>query len=135
DEIDSVEDVGPHRLTRLIRALYRQKLLSHDWLRNGAIEVLDVCAGRDQFASAGQHPRPGDATGVDRVAQRNITVEAGVTEVAYGCETTREVFARQLSAGQHPCARRHRDREQQPREEHAVAAAVDFGFRGHHDIE
>ena len=32
NKIDSVEDVGSHRLTRLIRAIYRQKLLLHDRL-------------------------------------------------------------------------------------------------------
>ena len=44
------------------------KLLLHDRLRKGGIETLDVRAGRDQFTPGGQHPRAGDATGIDRVA-------------------------------------------------------------------
>ena len=96
---------------------------------------LDVRAGRDQLAPGGQHPRSRDPTGIDGVAQRDIAIDAGMTEIAHRGEATLQVFARQLCAEQHASTRRHGDRQQQPRKKHAVTAAGDLGFRGHHDVE
>ena len=42
DDVDIVEDVGTHRLTRSVGAFNSQEFLLHDRLSNRRIETLDI---------------------------------------------------------------------------------------------
>src|ERR1700737_1254763 len=135
DDIDVVEGILAHCLPRFIRAVDLQKFLLHDCLGNHGVETLDIRTPRCKFASGGNDSRALDAAGVDRVSQRNITINTGVPEVTCSRETTLQVFARQLRAQQYTFTGRLNNRQQQTRNKLAIESTRDLGLWRRNDVE
>src|SRR5437762_389356 len=93
DHIDVLKRVPPHRLPRLICPVDQQKFLLEDSVSKSGIQILDVRASGDEFASGSQNPGAGNAAGIDRVTQFGVSVDARVTEVADRGEAALQVFA------------------------------------------
>jgi hypothetical protein len=88
DEVDVVEHIVFHCLSCAVGTGYPQKFLLQDRFGKGGIETLEipVFTVLRKFAPGRQDPRTRDAAGIDRVPQRNIAINAGVSEIADGCE-------------------------------------------------
>src|SRR5262249_56368109 len=99
------------RLPRPVGAVDREKFLLQDRLGDSRIETLDIPVFTLSNLTPGcQDPRAGDPTGVDRVSQCGVSIDARVPEIAHGGEAALPVFARQLRAQQHTFTRRLYDR-------------------------
>ncbi len=72
---------------------------------------------------------------VNRIAQCGIAIDAGVPEIADGCEAAFEVLARHLSAQQYAFAGRFNNRQQQVRSEVSIVSARALGRRRHHHVQ
>jgi hypothetical protein len=73
--------------------------------------------------------------GVNGIAQRDVAVDTGVSKIAYGGETTFQIFACHLRAEQNTFSGRFDDCQQEPWSKVSVIVARALGFRGHNYVD
>src|SRR5213078_4382229 len=95
-----------------------------DSVGKGWIEILNVRAARDQFASGSHDSRTRDTAGLDRVPQFCVAVNTRMNKVANRGDTALQVFASQLCGHQSALTRGFDDSQQHPGSEQPILMAV-----------
>ena len=107
DDVRAVVERLPHRAPRLFDAADHDVLVLDQLLRFGR-EAAELSARRGQRARRRDDARADDPSGVDRVAQRDVAVPAGIPEIAHGRDAGLEILATHRDAEQRAARRAHR---------------------------
>ena len=76
--------------------------LVNDLVGDGRIQAESLSSRRRQFARGSLDARPREPPAIDRVSQRDVAVNPGMSYHAHGSEAGFQVFARIMRAEKHP---------------------------------